>query len=66
MTILLEILLIALVAVGVARLVREPWRGRGLNLLKAWVTIRAFWLLLSHPVSMEDGSQVVAWRLISV
>ena len=38
MTILLEILAIAIVAILVARLAAEPWRGRGLNALKGWVT----------------------------
>jgi arylsulfatase A-like enzyme/uncharacterized membrane protein YbhN (UPF0104 family) len=64
MTILLEILCVALAALAVARLAAEPWRGRLLNVAKAWVTIRAFWLLLMHPVAMEDGSRVVAWELI--
>ncbi len=64
MKILLEILLVALVALAVARLAPPPWRGRALNVLKAWVTVRAFWLLLMHPVHMQDGGQVVAWRLI--
>ncbi len=64
MAILLEILLIGVVALMVARVARDPWKGRALNLLKAWVTIRAFWLLLTHPVAMEDGSKVIAWRLI--
>lgn len=64
MTVLLEILLVALVAIAVARLAPEPWRARALNLLKAWVTIRVFWLLFMHPVKMEDGSHVVALELI--
>jgi uncharacterized protein (TIRG00374 family) len=64
MLILLEILVIAVLALLVTRFAREPWRGRSLNLLKAWVTVRAFWLLLAHPVAMEGGSKVVAGRLI--
>ena len=64
MTILLEIFAVAVVALLVARTAAEPWRGRVLNILKAWVTIRAFWLLLAHPVTMEDGSKVVAGRLV--
>ena len=64
MKILLEILVIALAALAVARLAADPWRGRLLNALKAWVTVRVFWLLLMHPVAMEDGSRVLAWRLI--
>jgi arylsulfatase A-like enzyme/uncharacterized membrane protein YbhN (UPF0104 family) len=62
--ILVEILAVAVLALLVARTAREPWRGRGLNLLKAWITVRAFWLLFMHPVAMQDGSHVVAWRLI--
>ena len=64
MLILLEILCIAIVALLVVRLVSQPWRGRALNVLKAWLTIRAFWLLLSHPVALEDGSKQIAWRLV--
>jgi arylsulfatase A-like enzyme/uncharacterized membrane protein YbhN (UPF0104 family) len=64
MKILLEILLVALAALATARFAAQPWRGRLLNLLKAWVTVRAFWLLLMHPVQTQDGGHVVAWRLI--
>ena len=64
MLILLEILAVAVVALLVARLAPEPWRGRTLNVLKFWVTLRAFWLLLSHPVTLEDGSQIAAGRLV--
>jgi arylsulfatase A-like enzyme/uncharacterized membrane protein YbhN (UPF0104 family) len=64
MLILLEILTVAIFAILVARLAPEPWRGRILNGLKAWVTIRAFWLLFTHPVTMEDGTQVAAGRLV--
>ena len=55
MTILLEILLIALAALAVARLAPPPWRARLLNLLKAWVTVRAFWLLLAHQVELDPA-----------
>jgi uncharacterized protein (TIRG00374 family) len=64
MLVLAEILAVALLALAVARLAPEPWRGRLLNLLKAWVTVRAFWLLLEHPVRLEDGTREVAWKLI--
>ena len=64
MFVLLEILLVATLALVVARTVGPPWRGRLFNVFKAWVTVRAFWLLLTHPVKMEDGSQVVAGRLV--
>jgi uncharacterized protein (TIRG00374 family) len=62
--ILLEILAVGLLALLMVRLVPQPWRGRGLNALKAWLTIRAFWLLLAHPVTLEDGSKEAAWRLV--
>ena len=61
---LLEIFVIALLALAIQRLVPEPWRGRLQNALKAWLTIRVFWLLLTHPVKLEDGSKVVAYRLV--
>ena len=53
MFILLEILLVAVVAVLVARLAAEPWRGRALNVMKFWVTIRA---LLWPPPTISNGS----------
>jgi hypothetical protein len=31
--------------------------GRALSVLKAWFTVRVFWLLLAHPVKLEDGSR---------
>ena len=79
MPILLEILCVALFAVAVARLAPEPWRGRLLSALKAWVTLRIFWLLLAHEVRMDPeqiqalhlgdevpagATHVPAWRLI--
>jgi arylsulfatase A-like enzyme/uncharacterized membrane protein YbhN (UPF0104 family) len=64
MLVLLEIAAVAAFALLVWKLVPQPWRGRIFNILKAWVTVRAFWLLLAHPVTMEDGSRVVAGRLV--
>ncbi|MCZ6463456.1 MAG: lysylphosphatidylglycerol synthase transmembrane domain-containing protein, partial [Proteobacteria bacterium] len=64
MFILLEIFAVAVLALLVLRLAPEPWRGRTLNVLKAWVTVRAFWLLLSHPIALDDGTVVIAWQLI--
>ena len=79
MVILLEILVVALLAIAVSRFAPPRWRGRILNLLKAWVTVRAFWLLLDHQVKMDpaqiealhlggevpkDATHVAAWRLI--
>ncbi len=62
---LLEILAIAGLALAAQRLVPQPWRGRVHDALKVWITIRVFWLLLLHPVKLEDGSTVVAWRLVA-
>ena len=62
MPILLEILVVALLAIAVSRFAPQPWRGRILNLLKAWVTVRAFWLLLDHQVKM-DPAQIEALHL---
>jgi arylsulfatase A-like enzyme/uncharacterized membrane protein YbhN (UPF0104 family) len=62
MSLLLEILVIAGIALAVARLVPEPWRGRGLNALKAYVTVRIFWLLLDHQVKL-DPAQIEALHL---
>ncbi len=79
MPILLEILVVGAAAFAVARLTAPPWRGRLLNVFKAYVTVRAFWLLLTHQVAMDpaqiaalhlDGvvpegtHHVAAWRLI--
>ena len=57
---LLEVLFYAVSAVVLSRFGREPWKGRALGLLKAWFTVRVFWLLLAHPVKLEDGSREVA------
>lgn len=65
MKILAEFLLLALLyGLSLTRAVPKAWKGRLQNALKAWFTVRAFWLLLEHPVKLEDGSRVVAWKLI--
>jgi arylsulfatase A-like enzyme/uncharacterized membrane protein YbhN (UPF0104 family) len=79
MLILAEIFAVAVLALAVSRFAPQPWRGRILNVLKAWVTVRAFWLLLNHQVKMDpaqietlhmtghvakDATHVEAWRLI--
>jgi len=79
MLVLLEICLVALAALGIARWVAQPWRKRLLDTLKAYVTVRAFWLLLAHQVPMDPGqiealhlagqvpagaTHVAAWRLV--
>ena len=55
MYLLLEVFSIAIAAILVSRLMQDPWKGRVLNVLKAWFTVRAFWVLLTHPVKLEDG-----------
>ena len=65
LVLLLEILCYALAALLLGRYGREPWKGRALTALKAWFTVRVFWLLFAHPVKLEDGSRVVALRLIA-
>ena len=79
MSILFEILFVAILAILVARLTPQPWRGRLLNLFKGYVTIRAFWLLFTHqfPVDPQelqnlnligivpsDATHVAGWTLI--
>ncbi|HYC56470.1 MAG TPA: lysylphosphatidylglycerol synthase transmembrane domain-containing protein [Candidatus Binatia bacterium] len=64
MKILIEILVVAALWIAASRLAPKSARGGIINVLKAWVTIRAFWLLLEHPVALEDGTKVVAWELI--
>jgi len=46
------------------RFTKDPLRGRLSSLFKAALTIGAFYLLLSHPVKTEDGSKVVAGKLV--
>jgi uncharacterized membrane protein YbhN (UPF0104 family) len=64
MSILLEIMFVGLLALLASKFAQEPWRGRAMTALKGWVTVRAFWLLLTHPIAMEDGTKVIAWKLI--
>jgi arylsulfatase A-like enzyme/uncharacterized membrane protein YbhN (UPF0104 family) len=61
---LLEVLCYAAAAVLLARFGREPWKGRAQSALKAWFTVRVFWLLLAHPVKLEDGTREPALALI--
>jgi len=62
MLVLAEILALGLLALAVARLTPQPWRGRLLTGIKAGVTVWAFVLLLGHPVRLADGTREVAWR----
>src|SRR5215468_7876438 len=78
MRVLLEIGVVALAALAIARWVEPPWRKRLLDAIKAYVTVRAFWLLLAHPVAIDPGqidalhlgsqvpvgaTHVAAWRI---
>ena len=65
MFILLEVLILAASALLVSKFAPEPWRSRILSVVKAYFTVRAFRLLLSHPIAMEDGTKVIAWKLIA-
>ena len=51
MTIILELLAVALAALAVGKLVPEPWRARFFNVLKVYLTVRMVWLLLLWPVN---------------
>jgi len=61
---LFELLCVTVLAVGTARLVAPPWRGRIFNLLKVYLTVRMVWLLLLWPVTDADGGRVPAWNMI--
>ncbi len=65
----LVLLLGELLAVAVAwflagKLLGESWRARVQNLLKAWLTVRIFWLLLAHEVKDTDGTSVATGTLM--
>ena len=64
MKILAELLLVGVLWLLVSRFAPKSIRGGIINVLKAWITVRAFWLLLEHPVRLADGTTVVAWELI--
>ena len=48
LALILEVLSYGLAAIGLSRFGREPWKGRAQSLLKAWFTVRVFWLLLER------------------
>ncbi|HEU4431168.1 MAG TPA: sulfatase-like hydrolase/transferase [Myxococcota bacterium] len=64
MLLLGELLAVGMAALLARRLLREPWRGRAQNLLKAWLTVRIFWLLFAHEVKDTDGTLVATGTLI--
>jgi arylsulfatase A-like enzyme/uncharacterized membrane protein YbhN (UPF0104 family) len=60
----IQILGIAILAIVAFRMPTGQARSRTFTALKAWVTVLAFWMLLSHPVEVEPGKRVVALQLI--
>jgi arylsulfatase A-like enzyme/uncharacterized membrane protein YbhN (UPF0104 family) len=59
-----ELLAVGIAALLAGRLLRDPWRGRVHNALKAWLTVRIFWLLFAHEVKDTDGTPVATGTLI--
>ena len=64
MTLPLQALAIAILAIVGLRMQKGQTRTRLFSVLKAWFTIVVFWGLLSHQIELEDGHTEVAWRLI--
>ena len=62
--ILLEIFVVAVVALLVGRLAPQAWRTRFFNFLKLYLTVRMVWLLLAWPMKTESGAIVPAWQLV--
>ncbi|MFC1591056.1 YbhN family protein [Thermodesulfobacteriota bacterium] len=65
MFILLELCILVVLFFTIRRFVSPPWKQRGVNFLKAWFTVRAFWILLAHEVALEDGGRVTVLKIIS-
>ena len=65
MNVLLQILVLTVFAIVVARKAHDPWRGRLLNLAKAYATFLAFWVLFTHEVANEAGEKVAVLDLIA-
>ena len=59
-----QILGIAILAIIGFRMPQGQNRSRVFTVVKAWVTVLAFWMLLSHPIEVEPGKKVVALQLI--
>jgi uncharacterized protein (TIRG00374 family) len=64
MSILLEILVVAILWFATSRLIQPPTRGRVMNVFKLYLTVRMVWLLLAWPMKMEDGQVAPAWQLV--
>ncbi len=59
-----ELAAVAAVALFARARLAPPWRGRVGNALKAWLTLRIFWLLFAHPVKDVDGTLVSTGTLL--
>ena len=59
-----ELATIGLAWFAAGRMAGAPWRGRVQNALKAWLTVRIFWLLGAHEVKDTDGQLVATGTLI--
>ncbi|MCS5636682.1 MAG: lysylphosphatidylglycerol synthase domain-containing protein, partial [Myxococcota bacterium] len=64
MTILLEILGVAIAALLVGRMTTDPWRGRLFNLIKVFLTVEMVRWLLIMPFDDGTGTRAPAWQLI--
>ena len=64
MMILLEILGVAIAALLIGRLARDPWRTRLFNFLKVYLTVEMVRWLLIMPFDDGTGTRAPAWRLI--
>jgi arylsulfatase A-like enzyme len=64
MPILLEIFIVAVLAILAARLIPQPLRAKIMNVFKLYLTVRMVWLLLAWPMKMEDGTLAPAWSLV--
>lgn len=65
MSVLLEFLAVALLALANSRLVADPWRGRVSSALKLWLTVRMVYLLSVWPVTLEDGTTAPIWQVVA-
>jgi len=64
MIVLVQIAILAMLSLAVARTVDDPWRGRLLNVAKAYATVLAFWVLFTHQVTDENGDKTAVIHLI--
>jgi len=64
MAIILELICVALAALVIGRVTKDPWRSRLFNVLKVYLTVRMVWLLLLWPVDDGSGERVPAWNMM--